>query len=85
MIIWGVKKSGNSKTEKNYIIERWKEHFCEILNREDPDSPITEEEIDDVEEIEDIHLGRFTKEEVRTALRNTRYGKAAGLDRIGPV
>ena len=69
----GVKdKNGNIKTEKNDIMERWKEHFCEILNREDPDSPVTEEEIDNVEEIEEINIGRFTKEEVRTALKTHR-------------
>ena len=81
----GIKdKHGNIKTEKNDIMERWKEHFCEILKRGDPESPIREEEIDEVEEIEDKHIGRFTKEEVRTALRNTRNGKAAGVDQVGP-
>ena len=65
-------------------MERRKEHFCDILNREDPDSPVTEEEIDDEEKIEDIHIGRSTKEEVRPALRNTQNGKAAGVDQVGP-
>ena len=33
--------------------------------------------------MEDIHIGGFTKEEVRTALRNTRNGKASGVDQVG--
>ena len=41
--VWIKDKNGNIKTEKNDIMERRKEHFCKILNRDDPESPIREE------------------------------------------
>ena len=40
----GVKdKQGVLRTEKSDRMERWKEHFSEILNRDAPIDPITEE------------------------------------------
>ena len=78
-------KNGNINTERNDIMERWKEHLYEIFNREDPKSPIREEEIVEEQNIENIYtVGRFTKEEVRIALRHTRNGKAAEVDHVGP-
>ncbi|VDI45300.1 Hypothetical predicted protein [Mytilus galloprovincialis] len=43
----GVKsKEGELKSERNDILNRWVEHFSEVLNRQDPLHPISEEDID---------------------------------------
>ena len=47
----GVKdEQGVLRTEKSDRMERWKEHFSEILNRDAQNDPITEEEMEEVEE-----------------------------------
>ena len=79
----GVKgKHGVLRTVKSDRMERWKEHFSEILNRDAPIDPITEEEIEEAEELEDIDTGRWRISEVRSALKRTRSGKAAGVDQV---
>ena len=45
-------KEGEVIRDKNARMERWKEHFNEVLNREAPDNPITKFEEIAVEEIE---------------------------------
>ena len=40
-------------------LQRWVEHFNEILNRDDPTNPVEEDEIVESEEIEEIDLGRW--------------------------
>ena len=39
-------------------LQRWVEHFNEILNRDDPTNPVEEDEIVESEEIEEMDLGR---------------------------
>ena len=81
----GVKdKQGVLRSEKSDGMERWKEHFSEILNRDAPIDPITEDEIEDVEEIEEIDTGRLRISEARSALKRTRSGNAAGINQVGP-
>ena len=65
-------------------MERWKEHFSEILNRDAPIDPITEEEKEYVEEIKDKDTGRWRIGEVKSALKRSRSWKAAGVDQVGP-
>ena len=46
------------RTETKEGLQRWVEHFTEILNRDDPTNPVEEDEIVESEEIEEIDLGR---------------------------
>ena len=55
----GVKdKQGVLKTEMQERLQRWVEHFSEILNRDDPVNPVEEDEIEEPEEIGEIDFGR---------------------------
>ena len=47
------------RTETKEGLQRWVEHFNEILNRDDPTNPVEEDEIAESEEIEEIDLGRW--------------------------
>ena len=64
-------------------MQRWVEHFSEILNRDDPANPVEEDEIEELEEIEEIDVGRWRIQEVKDALKKTKPGKA-GVDEVGP-
>ena len=72
-------KQGALKTEKKDRMYRWRKHFSEILNREDPTSPVTVEDVA-VDAIKYTDIGPWTDSEVRLALKRTRNGKAAGVD-----
>ena len=65
-------------------LQRWVEHFSEILNRDDPVNPVEEDEIEEPEEIGEIDLGRWQLQEVKDALKGTKPGKAPGVDEVGP-
>ena len=55
----GVKnKQGEFKTETQEKLQRWVEHFSEILNRDDPTNPVEEYGREETDEIEEIDLGR---------------------------
>ena len=47
------------RTETKEGLQRWVEHFNEILNRDDPTNPVEKDEIVESEEIEEIDLGRW--------------------------
>ena len=47
------------RAETKEGLQRWVEHFNEILNRDDPTNPVEEDEIVESEEIEEIDLGRW--------------------------
>jgi hypothetical protein len=54
----GVKdQQGVLKTETRERLQRWAEHFSEVLNRDD--EMIKEDEIEELDEIEEIDLGRW--------------------------
>ena len=73
-------KNGKLLTAENEVKTRWKEHFCEILNR---DNPRTAAEINvDEEEWLGIEDGYITVEEVKNAIKETTSGRAAGIDAI---
>ncbi|CAH3029802.1 unnamed protein product [Porites evermanni] len=56
----GVKdKQGVLRTETRERLQRWVEHFSEIFNRDDPTNPVEEDEIVELEEIEEMDLGRW--------------------------
>ena len=77
-------KQGELKTEAREKLQRWVEHFSEILNRDDPTNPVEEYSREEADEIEEIDLGRWRVQEVKNALKNTKAGKAAGVDEVGP-
>ena len=72
------------RTETNERLQRWVEHFREILNRDDPTNPVEEDGIVQSEEIKEIDLGRWRLQEVKDALKRTKPGKAAGVDKVCP-
>ena len=73
-------KGGNLITEGLARMERWKEHFEEILNRRIPDDHVTDVEIDPI--INEISNEPITKAELRTVQRKVKNGKAGGKDEI---
>ncbi|KAL9959458.1 hypothetical protein ACROYT_G032784 [Oculina patagonica] len=81
----GVKdKQGVLKTEMQERLQRWVEHFSEILNRDDPVNPVEEDEIEEPEEIGEIDVGSWRLQEVKDALKGTKPGKAPGVDGVSP-
>jgi hypothetical protein len=82
-----VKKNGELITEKNKIMERWKEHFQEILNREEPKK--TQETIQEIkcseamyEEEDSLMAEDISLEEVEKAVKQMRRNKAPGICKI---
>lgn len=77
-------KQGNIIKEDGKIMERWKEHFQELLNSEqDNMGPAEERHIEaGVEEVEVPE--EITLQELQNALRMLKCGKAAGHDKISP-
>ena len=51
-------KKGVLRTETRERLQRWGEHFSEILNRNDPTNPVKEDKTVESEEIEKKDLGR---------------------------
>ena len=47
-------------------------------------NPVKEDGGEELEEIEEIDLGRWRLQEVKNALKMTERGKAAGVDEVGP-
>ena len=47
-------------------------------------NPVEEDGEEELEEIEEIDLGRWRIQEVKNALKMTKRGKAAGVDEVGP-
>ena len=73
-------KNGELLKNKKDRLMRWKEHFQEVLNREAPEEPPQEEE----EEREELNISAETPniQEIKTALKTLRNGKAPGADQI---
>ena len=59
------------RTETRERLQRCVEHFSTISNRDDPTNPMEEDEIVELEEIEEIDLGRWRLQEVKDALKRT--------------
>ena len=67
-------KDGEILTKDTDIMERWKEHFIEVLNRTDPVTP-ADIDVSAVEEY-GINTDPPTADEVRLVLRKMKAGKA---------
>ncbi|XP_051784813.1 uncharacterized protein LOC127528357 [Erpetoichthys calabaricus] len=70
-------KDGNVLTSEESVLSRWKEYFERLMNEENH----REKRLDDVE-IVNQELQRISKEEVRTAMKRMKNGKAVGPDDI---
>ena len=73
-------KEGRLPTKDDEIRKRWTDHFTEVLNR-----PVSIDEAITMQETptnEVIETGYITKEEIRRAVGNMKYEKAAGIDSI---
>ena len=72
-------KEGNSIPGAEQQLNRWAQHFEELLNRPTPANPPL---INTAEEDLDINCEPPTKEEIKNALKLLKNGKAAGPDSI---
>ena len=73
--------NGTTITEERAKLERWKNHFQQILNR--PDPPVLAD-IPEANEDLNIDLGDISVEEVKAAIKKMKSGKAPGQDGICP-
>ena len=74
-------KNGNALTSSEDRKKRWREHFMEVLNREEPADPINEGDCEQ-QDIADIDTGPVSKVEIRKAIKSLKNGKAPGEDMI---
>ena len=73
-------KEGKLLATEDEVLQRWKEHFSEVLNRPEPTHPAV---IDTEHAVEmDINTDCITKEEIKSTLKTLKNGKAAGSDEI---
>lgn len=74
-------KRGEIIKDQNARLERWAEHFEEVLVREAPVNPIEENEVE-TDEISEMDTTEIKEAEVRQALRKTKSGRTPGTDGI---
>ena len=78
-VTYSIKDSaGNTQTDENEILSRWREYFEDLLNAVKASTRDTHKV---------THLGEeevFTTAEVATAIKGIKSGKAAGDDEIRP-
>ena len=73
-------KDGVVLTRTDDQLNRWKEHFQEVLNRPAPENPPDLTEGPQL----DIRTGQITMAEIKRSLKSLKHGKAAGCDNIPP-
>jgi hypothetical protein len=78
-------KDGHLLINEQDQMERWREHFLEILNR-DITKNEGEEDEDDVENQTELRINTKVpyKSEILQTIKSLRNGKSPGLDRIPP-
>ena len=72
-------KDGNVLMKEEDQLNRWAEHFKEILNRPNPEE---EAEIEDMGFQMEMRRGRITDQEIIEAIKSTKANRAPGEDRI---
>ena len=76
-------KNGNLISSKTEVKARWTEHVKEVLNREAPVNPKTDDQDDDVHDtLEETVVNKPNLGEVKAALKGLQNGKAPGIDSI---
>ena len=75
-------KEGKIITGKEETMNRWVEHFAEVLNRPKPDNPVSEVNTNPEEQIEDINCDEPSLVEIKGALKMLKNNKAPGIDGI---
>ncbi|CAG2199180.1 unnamed protein product [Mytilus edulis] len=73
-------KNNNTLTKLEDQLERWKEHFEQVLNRPPPTDP---PELQNGP-ILNIKTSKITKTEINKAIKSLKNGKAGGIDNIPP-
>ena len=73
-------KDSNTLTKLEDQLERWKEHFEQVLNRPPPTDP---PELQNGP-ILNIKTSKITKTELNKAIKSLKNGKAGGIDNIPP-
>jgi len=71
-------KRGEIIKDKNARLERWAEHFEEVLIREALTNPVEENE-GESDEIIEMNTKEIREAEVRQALKKTKSGKSPGI------
>lgn len=72
-------KDGKVISNEKEQIERWREHFCSILNRPDPEN---EADIPEAETDLEIDTDAPSEEEVTRSIAAMRSGRAGGIDGV---
>ena len=72
-------QNGNVLTSDEDQLNRWREHFEELLNRLPPQNP---PDITPAEEVLQITCERPSKAEIEKAIHHMKRGKASGPDKI---
>ena len=67
--------------DKNARLERWAEHFEEVLVREAPTNPVEENKVG-TEENREMDTTEMREGEVKQALKKTKIGRTPGIDGI---
>lgn len=70
--------------EEEEIVNRWKEYFEELLNKEDTEGTEDEGDIELSNELPQNHESLITRKELDIALRKIKPAKAPGVDEVAP-
>ena len=73
-------KNGGKISQLEKQLDRWKEHFSELLNGQEIEEPPDIRRGDDLQ----IDTDTITIEEITKAVKKIKNGKAPGPDRIPP-
>lgn len=77
-------KDGRLLSTQKEQLERWREHFLEILNRETIEEGETEVMMEEEQEDVAISTEPPSRTEIQRAIKQLKNGKAAGMDNIAP-
>ena len=68
-------KNGKILNDKESKTKWWLEHFTKVLNRENPNNPVSEMKIELPDEIEEIDASEPSRAEVRKAIGHLKMEK----------